>query len=83
MGGIIGGGKKKAPAPAPAPAPTPVAPPKPTGVTRAEQLAASRRRSRGGRDGGRSLLGGSTLGPDTGMTDRMTAANERQRSTLG
>jgi hypothetical protein len=81
MGGIIGGGKKKAPAPAPAP--TPVAPPEPTGVTRAEQLAASRRRSRGGRDGSRSLMSGSRLGPDTGMTDSMNAANERQRSTLG
>jgi len=77
MGGIMGGGKKKAPPP------PPVAPPEPIGVTRAEQLAASRRRSRGGRDGGRSLIGGSTLGPDTGMTDSMTAANERQRSTLG
>jgi hypothetical protein len=78
MGSLFGGGKKKAPPP-----PPPVAPPEPTGVTRAEQLAASRRRSRGGRDGGRSLIGGSTLGPDTGMTDSMTAANERQRSTLG
>ena len=79
MGSLFGGGKKKAPPPAPAPTPEPA----PTGVTRAEQLAASRRRSRGGRDGGRSLIGGSTLGPDTGMTDSMTAANERQRSTLG
>ena len=78
MGGLFGGGKKKAPAPV-----EPVAPPEPTGVTRAEQLAASRRRSRGGRDGSRSLMSGSKLGPDTGMTDRMTAANERQRSTLG
>ena len=78
MGGIIGGGSKRA-----APPPKPVETPAPTGVTRAEQLAASRRRSRGGRDGGRSLIGGSTLGPDTGMTDSMTAANERQRSTLG
>ena len=76
MGSLFGGGKKKAP-------PPPVAPPEPTGVTRAEQLAASKLRSRGGRDGSRSLIGGSTLGPDTGMTDRMTAANERQRSTLG
>jgi len=81
MGGIIGGGKKKAPPPPPPPAP--VAPPPPTGVTRAEQIAASRRRSRGGRDGSRSLMSGSRLGPDTGMTDSMTAANERQRSTLG
>lgn len=76
MGSLFGGGKKKA-------APPPVAPPEPTGVTRAEQLAASKLRSRGGRDGSRSLIGGSKLGPDTGMTDRMTAANERQRSTLG
>jgi len=79
MGGLFGGGKKKA-----APPPAPVAePPAPIGVTRAEQLAASRRRSRGGRDGSRSLMSGSRLGPDTGMTDTMTAANERQRSTLG
>ena len=78
MGGLFGGGKKKA---APPPPPAPVA--KPTGVTRAEQLAASRRRSRGGRDGSRSLMSGSRRGPDTGMTDTMTAANERQRSTLG
>jgi hypothetical protein len=77
MGGLFGGGKKKAAPPPPAP----VA--EPTGVTRAEQLAASRRRSRGGRDGSRSLMSGSRLGPDTGMTDTMTAANERQRSTLG
>ena len=77
MGSLFGGGKKKAPPP------PPVAPPEPTDVTRAQQLAASRRRSRGGRDGSRSLMSGSRLGPDTGMTDRMTAANERQRSTLG
>lgn len=75
MGGLFGGKKKAAPPPAP------VA--EPTGVTRAEQLAASRLRSRGGRDGSRSLMSGSRLGPDTGMTDTMTAANERQRSTLG
>ena len=77
MGSLFGGGKKKAPPP-----PPPVAPPEPTGVTRAEQLSASKLRSRGGRDGSRSLIGGSTLGPNE-RTDLMTAANERQRSTLG
>jgi len=71
MGGIIGGGKKKAPPP-----PAPVAPPPPTGVTRAEQLAASKLRSRGS-SGRRSLIGGTTLGP----TEEIV--NQDQSNTLG
>jgi hypothetical protein len=70
MGGLLGG-KKKAPPPPPAP----VA--QPTVVTRAQQLAASRLRSRGGGTGSRSLIGGTTLGP----TEEIV--NQDQSNTLG
>lgn len=72
MGGIMGGGSKKA---APPP-PKPVEPPAPTGVTRAEQLAASKLRSRSS-SGRRSLIGGTTLGP----TEEIV--NQDQSNRLG
>lgn len=77
MGGLFGGGKKKAAPPPPAP----VA--EPTGVTRAEQLAASRRRSRGGRDGSRSLMSADRLGPGPGDYETRGQIIERTKSTLG
>ena len=69
MGSLFGGGKKKAP-------PPPVAPPEPTGVTRAQQLAASKLRSRKS-SGKYSLIGGTTLGP----TEEIV--NQDQSNTLG
>jgi len=77
MGGIIGGGKKKAPPP------PPVAPPEPTGVTRAEQIAASRRRSRGVRDGRRSLMSADRLGPGPGEYETRDQIIQRTKDTLG
>lgn len=71
MGSLFGGGKKKAPPP-----PPPVAPPEPIGVTRAQQLAASKLRSRSS-SGRRSLIGGTTLGP----TEEIV--NQDQSNTLG
>lgn len=69
--GSLFGGKKKAPPP-----PPPVAPPEPIGVTRAQQLAASKLRSRSS-SGRRSLIGGTTLGP----TEEIV--NQDQSNTLG
>jgi len=69
MGSLFGGGKKKAP-------PPPPPPPEPIGVTRAQQLAASKLRSRSS-SGRRSLIGGTTLGP----TEEIV--NQDQSNTLG
>jgi hypothetical protein len=79
MGSLFGGGKKKAPPPPPA------APPEPVGVTRAQQLAASKLRSRpGGRDdGSRSLMSGSRLGPGPGEYETRGQIIERTKDTLG
>lgn len=77
MGSLFGGGKKKAAPPPPAPTP------EPTGVTRAEQLAASRLRSRGGRDGSRPLMGADRLGPGPGDYETRGQIIERTKSTLG
>ena len=77
MGGLFGGGKKKAPPPPPAP----VA--EPTGVTRAEQLAASKLRSRGGRDGSRSLMSADRLGPGPGEYETRDQIIQRTKDTLG
>ena len=71
MGSLFGGGKKKAPPP-----PPPVAPPDTIGVTRAQQLAASKLRSRN-TSGKYSLIGGTTLGP----TEEIV--NQDQSNTLG
>jgi len=76
MGSLFGGGKKKAP-------PPPVAPPEPTGVTRAQQLAASKLRSRGGRDGSRSLMSVDRLGPGPGEYETRGQIIERTKDTLG
>ena len=78
MGGIMGGGKKKAPPP------PPVAPPEPIGVTRAEQLAASRLRSRGGGIGRQSLIDSArSLGPGTGEYETRGQLIDRTKNTLG
>ena len=75
MGSLFGGGKKAPP--------PPVAPPEPTDVTRAQQLAASRRRSRGGRDGSRSLMSADRLGPGPGEYETRDQIIQRTKSTLG
>jgi len=75
---VFGGGKK-----------TPALPPQagkevtPTGVTRAEQLIASRRRSRGGRDGSRSLMTADRLGPGPGEYETRDQIIQRTKDTLG
>ena len=76
MGSLFGGGKKKAP-------PPPPPPPEPTGVTRAQQLAASKLRSRGGRDGSRSLMSADRLGPGPGEYETRGQIIERTKDTLG
>lgn len=77
MGGLLGG-KKKAPPPPPAP----VA--EPTGVTRAEQLAASRLRSRGGGIGRQSLIDSArSLGPGPGDYETRGQIIGRTKDTLG
>jgi len=77
LGKLFGGGKKKAP-------PPPPPPPETIGVTRAQQLAASKLRSRpGGRDGSRSLMSADRLGPGPGEYETRDQIIQRTKDTLG
>ena len=78
MGSLFGGGKKKTPPP------PPVEPPETIGVTRAQQLAASQLRSRGGGRGRESLIDSArSLGPGPGEYETRGQLIDRTKNTLG